>query len=83
MNSNDAIKNGYHDWLELLKRTNNMSLLTDPYNVWLEAFMTATLYERIGVVHMLNKMIREAKTIDAQNILTEARAMVEAKGLSR
>lgn len=83
MNANDAIKNGYTDWLELLKRTNSMSLLVDPYNIWLEAFTTATLFERLGVLHVLNKMRKDAKTLEEQNVLTEAITLIESKGVSR
>lgn len=83
MNPNDSIKHGYSDWLELLKKTGNMSLLADPYNIWLEAFTTATLLERVGVIHVLNKMFREAKTLEEQNILEKAISLVELKGISR
>lgn len=83
MNPNDAIKNGYKDWLELLKKTGNMSLLADPYNIWLEAFTSATLLERVGAVHVLSKMRKEAKTLDEQNILTKAIELVELKGMAK
>ena len=83
MNPNDVIKNGYHDWLELLQRTNSMSLLEDPYNIWLEAFTSATLFERIGVIHAIGKMLKDAKTLDEQNMLTKVITLIESKGLSK
>lgn len=35
------IEQEYKDWVALLKKTGNESLLNDPYNVWLEAFSIA------------------------------------------
>jgi hypothetical protein len=39
----DKIKQEYHEWLSLLRKTDNMDLLRDPYNVWLEAWHVCTL----------------------------------------
>ena len=38
-----VIKQEFDDWVALLERTGNEDLLTDPYNVWLEAFSVATI----------------------------------------
>jgi hypothetical protein len=83
MTNEDVIKNGYKDWLELLKHTNNMSLLTDPYNIWLEAFKSGTLFERMGAVHVLSVMQKHASSIAEQNILQGAIAAIESKGMSK
>lgn len=83
MSLNKAIENGYNDWVDLLKHTNNMDLLKDPYNIWLEAFSTATLLERIGVTHVLRGMIAKAATLEEQNILEKAVQIIESKGSSK
>jgi hypothetical protein len=36
----------YNDWVELLKRTGNTSLLNDPLNVWIEAWNAALIVMR-------------------------------------
>ncbi len=36
----------YNEWVELLKRTGNMSLLDDPLNVWIEAWTAALIVTR-------------------------------------
>lgn len=33
----------YNEWVELLKRTGNTSLLDDPLNVWIEAWTAALI----------------------------------------
>lgn len=36
----------YNEWVELLKRTGNTSLLDDPLNVWIEAWTAALIVTR-------------------------------------
>lgn len=33
----------FKDWMALLKRTGNEDLLSDPYNIWIEAWSLALL----------------------------------------
>lgn len=54
----DVIKNGYNDWVELLNYTGNSDMLNDPYNVWLEAFHVATLFERHGIIHAIQTQLQ-------------------------
>ena len=83
MSSAVMIENGYKDWIDLLEHTNNKDLLNDPYNVWLEAFTTGTLLERVGVVHVINTIIAHAKTPEERSILQAVIAAVESKGIAR
>lgn len=42
---NEAIvKQRFDEWIELLKKTKNEDLLTDPYNIWLEAWFVSSLH---------------------------------------
>lgn len=58
--SNDIVKNGFDDWVELLEHTGNKDLLDDPYNVWLEAFHVATLVERHGILDLIQTQVQLA-----------------------
>jgi hypothetical protein len=42
----DIVSDSYKEWLDLLKSTNNMELIDDPYNVWIEAFHVGRVLER-------------------------------------
>jgi hypothetical protein len=68
----DIIKNGYDEWLELLERTQSMHLLSDPFNVWIEAFSVGAMLERYGIAHAIQTQIELASTDenDEQAILT-------------
>jgi len=65
----DIVRNGYEDWIELLKHTNREDLLTDPYNVWMEAFHVGTLLERNGVLHALQTQLQLVKPEDFDETL--------------
>lgn len=54
----DIVRNGYEDWIELLKHTGREDLLTDTYNVWQEAFHVATLLERNGTLYALQTQLQ-------------------------
>jgi len=55
------IEQTYKDWLNLLDKTGNKSLLEDPYNVWIEAFHVSkilTYHDIIGIIHAGYKPIK-------------------------
>jgi hypothetical protein len=69
------IESGYNDWLKLLEQTDNMDLLQDPYNVWIEAFHVGTMLERHGIAHIVRqKMIIEDLPEDAETTISVASA---------
>jgi len=90
----ELVKNGYNDWVELLKRTGHMSMLDDPYNVWAEAFHVGTTLERLGCVHAIQTGVQlyadevEPMTMTAEdikqlqlNLLKQVIVIIESKGL--
>lgn len=82
--SNDIIANGYQDWIRCLEYLDKKDeILSNPFNVWVEAFETGTMIERLGVVHLIHQMMREAKNIDEQNMLQGVIDRVQSKGMSR
>ncbi len=98
MRSNNVVKVAYDDWVELLKHTGNANMLDDAYNVWLEAFNVATLFERHGILHAIQTQIQlvqpmefdDSATIsvdDAKQIqiklLQSIIGLIASKGLSR
>lgn len=56
--SNDIVKTGFDDWVELLQHTGNIEMLKDPYNVWEEAFHVGTLLERHGILHVIQTQVQ-------------------------
>ena len=56
--SNDIVKTGFDDWVELLEHTGNTEMLKDPYNVWEEAFHVGTLIERHGILHVIQTQVQ-------------------------
>jgi hypothetical protein len=94
----DIVKDGYDDWLELLKHTNNMQLLEDPYNIWLEAFHVGTMIERHSMLNLIQTQVQllrpEEHDANAQisiedakqlqlNILKQIVAILTAAGMQR
>jgi hypothetical protein len=41
------VKEAFDNWVAFLKETNNESLLTDPYGIWLEAFHVFTILKSV------------------------------------
>jgi hypothetical protein len=56
--SNNIVKSGYDDWVELLEHTGNTEMLKDPYNVWEEAFHVGTMVERHGILHVIQTQVQ-------------------------
>ena len=95
---NDVIKVAFDDWVELLLHTGNAEMLKDPYSIWLEAFHTATLFERHGVLHAIQTQMQltqpeefddraaisidDAKQIQTR-MLQSILSLIASKGLSR
>lgn len=69
MSALDIVRNGYEDWIELLKHANKEELLTDPYNVWTEAFHVGTMLERHGVIHAIQTQIQLVRPEDFDDTL--------------
>jgi hypothetical protein len=49
----DMVKMSFDDWVELLTHTNHLELLTNPYDVWIEAFHTGSVLERKNCAHQI------------------------------
>ena len=43
----------YKDWVDLLTRTNHLELLSNPYDVWIEAFHVGSTLERRNCAHQI------------------------------
>ena len=90
----ELVKNGYNDWVSLLKRTDHLDMLNDPYNVWAEAFHVGTMLERLGCVHAIQTgvelyadevgpmmmTVEDIKQLQ-QNLLKQIIMIIEAKAL--
>jgi hypothetical protein len=96
MNALDIIRDGYESWIELLKRTSKEDLLTDPYDVWTEAFHVGAMLERRGVLHAIHTQIQLVRPEDFDDkakvsiedakqlqisMLKQVIRIIEAKGL--
>lgn len=69
MNALDIVRDGYENWIELLRRTSKEDLLTDPYNVWTEAFHVGTMLERHRVIHAIQTQIQLVRPEDFDDTL--------------
>jgi len=49
----DLVKQGYEDWVELLTQTNHLELLSNPYDVWIEAYHVGSILERRNCAHQI------------------------------
>jgi hypothetical protein len=49
----DMVKLSYDDWVDLLTQTNHLELLSNPYDVWIEAFHTGGILERKNCAHQI------------------------------
>jgi hypothetical protein len=49
----DMVKLSYDDWVDLLTRTNHLELLSNPYDVWIEAFHVGSTLERRNCAHQI------------------------------
>ena len=49
----DMVKLSYDDWVELLTHTNHLELLSNPYDVWIEAFHVGGTLERKNCAHQI------------------------------
>jgi hypothetical protein len=49
----DMVKLSYEDWVDLLTHTNHLELLSNPYDVWIEAFHTGGILERKNCAHQI------------------------------
>jgi len=94
----DIVKQGYEDWVNLLTHTNHLELLSNPYDVWLEAFHVGTTLERVGCMHAIQTQVKlitdeefdAAATMTVEdvkqiqiNLLKQVLKIIESKGLSR
>ena len=49
----DMVKMSFDDWVELLTHTNHLELLSNPYDVWIEAFHVGSTLERRNCAHQI------------------------------
>ena len=49
----DMVKMSFDDWVELLTYTNHLELLSNPYDVWIEAFHMGSTLERRNCAHQI------------------------------
>ena len=49
----NMVKLSYDDWVELLTHTNHLELLSNPYDVWIEAFHVGSTLERRNCAHQI------------------------------
>jgi hypothetical protein len=94
----DLVKQGYDDWVELLTQTNHLELLSNPYDVWIEAFHVGTVLERVGCMHAIQTQVQLAMAEDFDDdatmsvtdikqiqlsLIKQVLKIIESKGLSR
>ena len=49
----DMVKMSFDDWVDLLTHTNHLELLSNPYDVWIEAFHVGSILERRNCAHQI------------------------------
>ena len=49
----DMVKMSFDDWVDLLTHTNHLELLSNPYDVWIEAFQVGSILERRNCAHQI------------------------------
>jgi len=49
----DMVKMSFDDWVDLLTHTNHLELLSNPYDVWVEAFHVGSILERRNCAHQI------------------------------
>lgn len=49
----DTTKKTYDEWVELLKHTGNEAILTNSYDVWIEAFHTGSILTKTKCVQAI------------------------------
>ena len=49
----NMVELSYKDWVDLLTRTNHLELLSNPYDVWIEAFHVGSVLERRNCAHQI------------------------------
>ena len=49
----DMVKVSYEDWVDLLTHTNHLELLSNPYDVWIEAFHVGSTLERRNCAYQI------------------------------
>lgn len=65
----NIVRDGYENWIELLKRTCKEDLLTDPYDVWAEAFHVGSMLERRSILHAIHTQIQLVRPEDFDDTL--------------
>ena len=60
----DMVKMSFDDWVELLTYTNHLELLSNPYDVWIEAFHVGSILERRNCAHQIRTGIELAFSED-------------------
>lgn len=79
-----VIKNGYENWIECLEiRQTKEQTLADPFNVWVEAFETGTLFERLGTVNVIHGFLKDVTDLGQLALVEKIMKAIEQKGMSR
>jgi len=60
----DMVELSYKDWVDLLTRTNHLELLSNPYDIWIEAFHVGSVLERRNCAHQIRTSLKLLTTTD-------------------
>ena len=60
----DMVKMSFDDWVDLLTHTNHLELLSNPYDVWVEAFHVGSILERRNCAHQIRTSLRLVSSED-------------------
>jgi len=54
----NMVELSYKDWVDLLTRTNHLELLSNPYDVWIEAFHVGSTLERRNCAYQIRTTLK-------------------------
>ena len=77
----DMVKLSYDDWVDLLTRTNHLELLSNPYDVWIEAFHVGSVLERRNCAHQIRTSLGLVSSEDFDDDTTMSVADVKQSQL--
>ena len=66
----DMVKMSFDDWVELLTHTNHLELLSNPYDVWIEAFHVGSTLERRNCAHQIRTSMGLVSSEDFDDDMT-------------
>ena len=78
----DMVELSYKDWVDLLTRTNHLELLSNPYDIWIEAFHVGSVLERRNCAHQIRTSLKLLTTTDFDDDTTLSVADAEQLQIS-